>query len=77
MLLDPEHAAAKIAAAREAADRESVDLVVNARTGEVVGTRPYSFWKPALIVLAILAIIGAIAGIMALVGAISHGSPPI
>ncbi|HLJ10554.1 MAG TPA: hypothetical protein VKU82_05160 [Planctomycetaceae bacterium] len=47
-------------------------IVVNARTGEVVGTRPYSFWKPILIVLAILAVGGAIAGIVALVGAITH-----
>ena len=48
-------------------------IVVNARTGEVVGTRPYSFWKPVLIVLAILAIIGIIAGIVALVGGVAHG----
>src|SRR5258707_9517337 len=49
-------------------------IVVNARTGEVVGTRPYSFWKPVLLVLAIIAAIALIAGIVALVGAISHGS---
>lgn len=47
-------------------------IVVNARTGEVVGTRPYSYWKPVLLVLGILAAIGAIAGIMALAGAFSH-----
>ena len=49
-------------------------IVVNARTGEVVGTRPYSFWKPVLIVLAILAAIGIIAGIVALVGGVAHGA---
>jgi DNA-directed RNA polymerase subunit RPC12/RpoP len=50
-------------------------IVVNARTGEVVGTRPYSFWKPVLLVLAILLVIGLIAGIAALVGAFknAHG----
>jgi hypothetical protein len=47
-------------------------IVVNARTGEVVGTRPYSFWKPVLLVLAIIAAIAAIAGIAALFGAFTH-----
>lgn len=47
-------------------------IVVNARTGEVVGTRPYSFWKPVLLVLGILAVIGVIAGIAALVGGGAH-----
>jgi hypothetical protein len=47
-------------------------IVVNARTGEVVGTRPYSFWKPVLLILAILLTIGAIAGIAALFGAFTH-----
>ncbi len=51
--------------------REKVyQIAVNARTGEVVGTRPYSYWKPFLIVLAVLGTIGAIAGIAALVGAV-------
>lgn len=48
-------------------------IVVNARTGEVVGTRPYSYWKPVLIILVILAAIGIVAGVVALVGAISQG----
>ncbi len=55
-------------------------IVVNARTGEVVGTRPYSFWKIALFVLAILAAIAAAVGIAALVrathGAGAGGIPP-
>lgn len=36
-------------------------IAVNARTGELVGTRPYSFWKIGLAILAVLAIIGIIA----------------
>ncbi len=36
-------------------------IAVNARTGEVVGTRPYSYWKVVLLVLAIVAAIAAIA----------------
>jgi predicted RNA-binding Zn-ribbon protein involved in translation (DUF1610 family) len=36
-------------------------IAINARTGEVVGTRPYSFWKIAFVILAVLAIIGIIA----------------
>ena len=48
-------------------------IAVNARTGEVVGTRPYSFWKPVLLVLAILSAIGAVAGVVALVQRFGHG----
>jgi predicted RNA-binding Zn-ribbon protein involved in translation (DUF1610 family) len=33
-------------------------IAVNARTGELVGTRPYSFWKIGLTILFVLAIIG-------------------
>lgn len=36
-------------------------IAVNARTGEVVGTRPYSYWKIALLVAAILALVGLFA----------------
>ena len=36
-------------------------IAINARTGEVVGTRPYSFWKIFLFILTILAIVGVIA----------------
>jgi hypothetical protein len=32
-------------------------VVVNGRTGEVQGDRPYSFWKIALLVLSILLVI--------------------
>src|SRR5262249_12445684 len=46
-------------------------IVINARTGEVVGTRPYSFWKIAFLIIAILAAIAAVGGIVALVNA-SH-----
>jgi hypothetical protein len=49
-------------------------IAVNARTGEVVGTRPHSYWKPVLLVLAIAAVIAIIAGIMGLFGAVSHGA---
>ena len=35
-------------------------VVVNGRTGEVQGDRPYSFWKIALLVLFILLVIGGI-----------------
>lgn len=35
-------------------------FLVNGRTGEVQGERPYSFWKIFFFVLAILAVIGAI-----------------
>ncbi|HEY3965104.1 MAG TPA: hypothetical protein VGM05_11185 [Planctomycetaceae bacterium] len=51
-------------------------IAVNARTGEVVGTRPYSYWKPVLWILAILAVAAVVAGIAALVGAVgksAHG----
>jgi hypothetical protein len=47
-------------------------IVINARTGEVVGTRPYSYWKITFLVLGILAAIGAVAGIVALSGGFSH-----
>ena len=40
---------------------KSYQVLVNAVTGEVQGERPYSFWKIALTVLAVLAVIGAIA----------------
>ncbi|MGQ0626962.1 MAG: hypothetical protein ACT4PL_02540, partial [Phycisphaerales bacterium] len=33
---------------------------VNARTGETHGQRPYSYWKIAALVLAILAVVGVI-----------------
>jgi hypothetical protein len=39
---------------------------VNARTGEVAGERPWSYWKIAGFVLLILALIGAIVGIVAI-----------
>jgi len=35
-------------------------VVVNGRTGEVQGDRPYSFWKIALLVMFILVVIGGI-----------------
>lgn len=35
-------------------------VVVNGRTGEVQGDRPYSFWKITLFILAILLVIGGI-----------------
>jgi predicted RNA-binding Zn-ribbon protein involved in translation (DUF1610 family) len=49
-------------------------IAVNARTGEVVGTRPYSVWK---IVFAILAALGIVAAIVAASG-VAQGSesPP-
>jgi len=34
---------------------------VNAATGEVQGERPYSFWKIALVILAIAAAVGFVA----------------
>lgn len=40
-------------------------VVVNATTGEVQGTRPWSVWKITFLVLAILAVIGGIAAIAA------------
>lgn len=40
-------------------------FVVNARTGEVQGERPWSFVKIALAVLAVLAVAGTIAAIVA------------
>jgi DNA-directed RNA polymerase subunit RPC12/RpoP len=48
-------------------------IVVNARTGEVVGTRPYSFWKITLFILVIIAAIAAAVGIAALVHS-THGA---
>jgi len=48
-------------------------IVINARTGEVVGTRPYSIWKIALLIIVILAAIGAAIGISALVHSNSQG----
>ncbi|MGE5194253.1 MAG: hypothetical protein ACM3U2_17305 [Deltaproteobacteria bacterium] len=56
-------------------------IAVNARTGEVVGTRPYSFWKLVLVIAAILLAIALITGIAALIDALSHshghrGLPP-
>jgi ribosomal protein S27E len=36
-------------------------VMINARTGEVQGDRPYSIWKIALLILLILVIIGVIA----------------
>jgi predicted RNA-binding Zn-ribbon protein involved in translation (DUF1610 family) len=50
-------------------------IAVNARTGEVVGTRPWSFWKIALVILAVLGVIGAIIGIGALTQAVSLNAP--
>ena len=41
-------------------------FVVNARTGEVQGERPYSFWKIAGVTLAVLAVVG---GAVAIFGA--------
>ena len=35
-------------------------IVVNGRTGEIQGDRPYSFWKITLLVLAVLILIGLI-----------------
>ncbi len=49
-------------------------IAVNARTGEVVGTRPYSYWKIVLLVLAIVAAIAVVAGMAGLFGAVSHGA---
>lgn len=37
------------------------NFLVNGRTGEVQGERPYSAWKIALLVIAILAVIGVVA----------------
>jgi DNA-directed RNA polymerase subunit RPC12/RpoP len=44
---------------------QSYRFLVNARTGEVQGERPYSGWKITLFVLMCVAIVGAIAGIVA------------
>lgn len=49
-------------------------IAVNARTGEVVGTRPYSYMKMVLLALAILAIAAIVAGIAALAGAFGKGA---
>lgn len=40
---------------------KTYQVLVNAVTGEVQGERPYSFWKIALLVLFVLAVVGAIA----------------
>lgn len=48
-------------------------IAVNARTGEVVGTRPYSFWK---IACAILLALGIAAAIVAASGVTRAGEPP-
>lgn len=45
---------------------KTYQVVINARTGEVIGTRPYSFWKIASFVAAILAALGLILLIMTL-----------
>gem|GEM_PF-37208 len=49
-------------------------IAVNARTGEVVGTRPYSYWKVVFVVLAILAVIAIAVGIAGIWGAAAHGA---
>jgi len=41
-------------------------FLVNARTGEVQGERPWSVWKIVLTVVAVLAVIGTIAGLVAM-----------
>jgi DNA-directed RNA polymerase subunit RPC12/RpoP len=43
-------------------------VVINARTGEVQGERPWSVWKIALAVAAALAVIGAVVAIAGLAG---------
>jgi len=48
-------------------------FVINGRTGEVQGDRPWSFWKIFFLVAGILAAIGTIAGVIALVSAGSGG----
>lgn len=37
---------------------KTYQVVINARTGEVIGTRPYSVWKIATLVVCILAAVG-------------------
>jgi hypothetical protein len=51
---------------------------VNGQTGEVKGQRPWSFWKIFLLILAILAAIGAIVGAFAIADASKkrHRPPP-
>jgi hypothetical protein len=44
-------------------------IVVNGRTGEIQGDRPYSFWKIALFVMALLIVIL----IVALAASLSDG----
>lgn len=51
---------------------ETYRILVNARTGEVVGTRPYSAWKIFFLVLAILAAIAVI--VMIVAANQNHGS---
>jgi len=52
-------------------------IAINARTGEVVGTRPYSYWKIFLLVLVILAAIGIVALIAGIGNSVRGGfSPP-
>lgn len=41
-------------------EKKVYQVIVNARTGEVQGARPYSFWKIAFLTLAVLAAIGLI-----------------
>lgn len=52
-------------------------IAINARTGEVVGTRPYSYWKIFFLIVAILAVIG-IGALIAGIGNSMQGSavPP-
>ncbi len=45
---------------------KSYQVVINARTGEVIGTRPYSAWKIATLVVCILLAVGLVALIMAM-----------
>jgi hypothetical protein len=43
-------------------------ILVNARTGEVVGERPWSWWKIALAVLAVAMLVIAVLAIWGLSG---------
>jgi hypothetical protein len=49
-------------------DRKVYRFVVNARTGEVQGERPWSWVKITLFILMILAVIGAVVGLISLFG---------
>ncbi|MFI5379761.1 MAG: hypothetical protein ACHRHE_10720 [Tepidisphaerales bacterium] len=44
---------------------KSYRFLVNARTGEVAGERPYSFWKIFFFVISLLAVVGGIIAIVA------------